>query len=312
MEEEVAAALSTVLGGATVADVRRVSGGASRETFVFTADGRALVLQRQRSAERAPLSRVNEVSEMARLAGVPVPEVIASSEDGGPLGASYTVLAFIGGETIARKILRDEAFAIARTRLTADCAHALARLHSIDPAGVPLPPAADPVATLFQTYDAHGHLHATFEMVFRWLDEHRPEPYRIGVVHGDFRLGNLIVGHEGLNAVIDWELVHIGDVLEDLGWLCAKPWRHGGRRPVAGVGEYDELLRVYGEAAGAPVDPTALRWWEIFGTLRWGVLCIMQTEAHLSGAYRSHELAAIGRRVCETEHDLFLAMDGLW
>jgi hypothetical protein len=129
------------------------------------------------------------------------------------------------------------------------------------------------------------------------------------LVHGDFRLGNLIVGPEGLRAVLDWELTHLGNPAEDLGWLCVKAWRFGAQQPVAGVGSREDLLAAYREAGGADISVAELRWWEVLGTLRWGVICMTQAWAHLSGAHRSVELAAIGRRVCEQEWDLLLLLD---
>jgi len=131
-------------------------------------------------------------------------------------------------------------------------------------------------------------------------------------VHGDFRLGNLMIGADGLRAVLDWELAHLGDPMEDLGWLCVKAWRFGSPKPVAGVGDYRELIDAYAAESGLDVDPDVVHWWEVLGTLKWGIMCIMQAQSHLSGAARSHELAAIGRRVCENEHDLFLALEGRW
>ncbi len=150
------------------------------------------------------------------------------------------------------------------------------------------------------------------ELVRRWLIDHRPPPVEPVVLHGDFRLGNLIVGDDGLRAVIDWELAHLGDPMEDLGWLCVKAWRFGQRPPVAGLGEYDELFAAYTEAGGAAVDADVVRWWEVLGTWKWAIMCVLQASVHLSGAARSHELAAVGRRVCENEHDLFLALEGRW
>jgi len=150
------------------------------------------------------------------------------------------------------------------------------------------------------------------ELVRRWLIDHRPSPVAPVVVHGDFRLGNLIVGDDGLRAVIDWELAHLGDPMEDLGWLCVKAWRFGQRLPVAGLGEYDELFAAYTAAGGVEVDADVVRWWEVLGTWKWAIMCILQASVHLSGAARSHELAAIGRRVCENEHDLFLSLEGHW
>jgi aminoglycoside phosphotransferase (APT) family kinase protein len=124
------------------------------------------------------------------------------------------------------------------------------------------------------------------------------------VVHGDFRLGNLLVGRGGLRAVLDWELAHLGDPLEDLGWLCVKSWRFGAEPRVGGFGELDDLVAAYERASGTAVDRDALAWWEVVGTLKWGIMCMVQAAAHLSGATRSVELAALGRSVCEVEHDL--------
>ena len=123
-------------------------------------------------------------------------------------------------------------------------------------------------------------------------------------MHGDLRMGNVIVDERGLAAVIDWELVHVGDPLEDLAWLCVKAWRFGAPLEVGGVGTIDQLVAAYEGAGGRPVDRDAFHWWLVQKTLQWGIGCMGQAWAHLSGAVRSHELAAIGRRVAEQEWDL--------
>jgi hypothetical protein len=148
-----------------------------------------------------------------------------------------------------------------------------------------------------------------FELALDWLGAHPPPEREPVLVHGDFRLGNLIVGPDGLRAVLDWELTHLGNPAEDLGWLCVKAWRFGAAPPAAGLGSREELLAAYRAAGGADISPGELRWWEVLGTLRWGVICLTQAWAHLSGAHRSVELAAIGRRVCEQEWDLLLLLD---
>ena len=145
-------------------------------------------------------------------------------------------------------------------------------------------------------------------MAIRTLEADPPPARRPVTVHGDLRLGNLIVGPRSLRAVIDWELVHAGNPAEDLGWLCVKAWRFGVDAPAAGVGTREELLAAYRAAGGADISLDELRWWEILGTLRWGVICMSQAWAHLSGAHRSVELAAIGRRICEQEWDLLLLL----
>ena len=214
----------------------------------------------------------------------------------------------VPGETIARRILRDERFAAARVALPAQLGQALAALHALDPMSVPGLEASDQVARYREVLDTVGEPHPAFELGFRWLEAHQPPPGASAVVHGDFRLGNLIVDETGLAAVVDWELAHVGDPMEDVGWLCVKSWRFGSPLPVAGVGTYDELFASYAAASGRPVDAAVVRWWEVLGTLKWGIMCIMQASAHLTGTVRSHELAAIGRRVCENEHDLLLLL----
>ncbi len=300
--------LASALGADAVTDLVHLSGGASRETWSCTAlaagQHRRLVVQVQRLGSANDIDVEAGVLRAAGAAGVPVAAVVASSADPDALGAPFLVVEHVDGETIARRILRDDTFALARDRLVADCGRALARLHSLDPATVAGLEATDPLARYREVLDQLGEPHPAFELGFRWLSANRPPPRRAVVVHGDFRLGNLIVRPDGLHAAIDWELAHIGDPAEDLGWLCVRAWRFGGQQPVAGLGPYAELLEAYTGAGGEPVEPETVRWWEAFGTLKWGIMCIMQAATHLSGAARSHELAAIGRRVCENEHDL--------
>jgi aminoglycoside phosphotransferase (APT) family kinase protein len=303
--------LSSVLDGALITDLRRLSGGASRETWRFLADGRPTIVQRQRAGDQRDMLIEADVVRAAAAAGVPVPELLAAERQ--PDGAAFMVLEAIEGETIARKILRDDDYRPARGNLVGDVGRALASIHAIEPASLPkLVEIDDQVAYYTDALDTLGQPHPVLELVRNWLVEHRPAEGRAAVVHGDFRLGNLIVGTEGLNAVIDWELAHIGDPMEDLGWLCVKAWRFGQGPPVAGVGQYDELIAAYEAAAEVTIDRAAMHWWEVLGTWKWAIMCILQANAHLSGTARSHELAAIGRRVCENEYDLFLALEGEW
>jgi aminoglycoside phosphotransferase (APT) family kinase protein len=307
---DLAARLASVLGAHEITGLVRLSGGASRETWRFEADGTALVVQRQRAGSTHDMALEAAVLRAVHAAGVPVARILAAGT--GDDGVAYIVSEAVDGETIARKILRDGAFATARAQLTSQLGAALARLHAVDPRQLRGLPAGDQLWQYRDVLVASGQPHPAFELAIRWLESHRPEPRPPVLVHGDFRLGNVIVGPAGMRAVVDWELAHLGDPMEDLGWLCVKAWRFGSPKPVAGVGERAELFAAYEAAGGGAVDPDVAHWWEVFGTLRWGIMCIMQAEAHRSGTVRSHELAAIGRRVCENEHDLFLALEGRW
>lgn len=303
---ELASALGSHLGG-EVGDLRRLSGGASRETFGLELDGRPMILQRVRPGPVAGSFSMEAEAELlaaASRAGVPVARVVAASDDPSILGAPFIVMERLEGETIARRILRDDRFATARGALVGQCAAALARIHRLSAEDAPRLRVQDQLKELRRLVDVLGEAHPAFELAFRWLGANRPPPATPSVVHGDFRLGNLLVAPQGLVAVLDWELAHLGDPLADLGWFTIRAWRFGGAGEVAGLGSLDELLAGYEAAGGLPVDREALYWWQVLGTLRWGVICLLQASAHLSGASRSVELAAIGRRVCETEYDL--------
>jgi aminoglycoside phosphotransferase (APT) family kinase protein len=315
-EEELVATLAPVREGVAVSGLHRLTGGASRETWAFTATSRShgteeLILRRDPPGRPGlPGSMTMEADAMraAGRAGLPVPAVVID-DDGGRLGTAGLVMVRIPGETIARRILRDDRFARAREVLTGQCGRFLAGLHALDPREVSGLPDDDPLALYRDRYEALVDVSPTFERTFRWLEATRPPSYGRVIVHGDLRLGNIIVAADGLAAVIDWELAHLGDPLEDLGWLCVKAWRFRSPLPVGGFGTIDDLLGAYEAAGGPTVDPEHLRWWLVLGTLKWGVGCMGQAEVHLTGATRSVELAAIGRRVCEQEWDLLELLD---
>jgi aminoglycoside phosphotransferase (APT) family kinase protein len=318
--------LAPVLGsGLSVARLESLSGGASRQTWgveVRDGDGRQHELVLRAGAPDASdvgmevhVGMELEAASLraAAAAGMPVPAVLCASDDAAALGCRYLISTRVPGETIPRRILRS-ATGEARQRLLAQCAAALAALHAADPDRIPGLRADDPLVLWRDWMDAHGQPSAVFEIALRWLLQHRPPPGGTAVVHGDFRLGNLIVDESGLAAVLDWELVHRGDPLEDLGWFCVRAWRFGeDARPAAGLGSIEDFVASYERAGGGHVDRDALRWWLVLGTLRWGVICQRQAHRHLSGQTRSVELAAIGRRVCENEWDLLelLAEQGL-
>lgn len=301
---DLAEGIRGVLGAREVSGLHRLSGGASRETWRFRADNEDFVLQRVRQG--TPIGLRGEVSVLSAAfdAGVPVPELVIDGSGRDDLERPFMIVRAVEGETIARKILRDDTFARAREILPTQMGTALAQLHRIDPACVPDLEEEDQIKRYRQAMDAMGEPHPVFEAAFRWLEQNIPASGDVRVVHGDFRLGNLMVNEEGLVAILDWELAHLGDPMEDLGWVCVRAWRFGGDQPVAGIGTYEALFEAYERESGIRPDVDVVRWWEILGTLKWGIICISQAHTHLNGIVRSHELAAIGRRVCENEYDL--------
>ena len=317
---------SRALGGEyTVDNVRRLSGGASRETWAFDAHSTVpgvaaaerLVLRRDPGSSSGQIGRSTEflLLDAVGRAGAPVPLVRFLLEPGDGLGDGF-VMERIEGETIARRILRDDEYAAARPLLAAQCGEIAARIHSIDTNGLPSLDVLGPneqIAQYRSLVEAFGEAHPVFELAFRWLERNAPEAPAEGprLVHGDFRNGNFIVGPEGIRSVLDWELSHLGDPAEDLGWLCVRSWRFGViDKQVGGFGDLEDLLSTYTAAGGTGVDGERVRYWEIFGTLKWGVICQMQCASHVHGIVRSVENAMLGRRVAETEWDLLNLITG--
>jgi aminoglycoside phosphotransferase (APT) family kinase protein len=231
--------------------------------------------------------------------------------DDADLGGAWIVVERLPGTADPRAILAGDGVPPAE-KLIDDLAAALARVHRIAPAGIALTPIHDPLADLRAMYDRLGQPHPVFELAFRELAANGPPPRALGttVVHGDFRMGNVLVGAGGLEAVLDWELAHVGDPVADLAWPCVPAWRFTRPdRPAFGLGTREELAAAYERHAGVAVDRDALGWWELHGTLRWGVICVVQAFTHLAGAERSLEHAVIGRRACEVEWDLLALLD---
>lgn len=313
LDTSLAAVLVPVLGaGTTIEKLRALTGGASRSTWAFDA-----VTGTQRFAlilRTGPPDDVHAGMELearsqaaAAAAGAPVPHILAADDSPAALGNPFLVCDEIRGETIVRRIHRqlDGAGGHARAQLLRQCAQALAAIHRADPQ-IPGLAYEDQLVEWRERLDAMNDTTPTFEWAFRWLAAHRPRQSATVLVHGDYRMGNLIVDGSDLAAVLDWELVHLGEAYEDLAWFCIRAWRFGApaRLGAGGLGGIEEFLGAYQEASGTTVNLVAFHWWLVLATLRWGVICRYQAERHLSGQARSVELATIGRRVCETEWDL--------
>ncbi|HEU0192133.1 MAG TPA: phosphotransferase family protein [Mycobacterium sp.] len=304
--------LAPVLGPVTIEGLHRLTGGASRATWAFDAvtgaGRRALILRTGPPDDiHANMETEARAQAAASAAGAPVPGILVADNSTASLGNPFLICEAIPGETVVRRVFRvlDSADEHARDRLLVQCAQALAAVHRADPSGIGVTD-EDPLSACRDQLDSMGDTTATFEWAFRWLADHRPPGTPARLVHGDFRMGNLIVDGSDLAAVLDWELVHLGDVCEDLAWFCIRAWRFGApaERAAGGLGSIESFLTAYQQAGGAAVDPARLHWWRVLATLRWGVICRWQAERHLSGQTRSVELATIGRRVAETEWDL--------
>ncbi|OGA58553.1 MAG: hypothetical protein A2710_23290 [Burkholderiales bacterium RIFCSPHIGHO2_01_FULL_64_960] len=297
--------------------LRAVTSGASQEIWTFMACRGSvrepLVLRRARhwnadsQASSAGMAAEAALLRVAAAHGVPVPRVLSEldAEDG--LGEGY-VMAHVAGETAGHRILRDPALAARLPQLLHECAGILARLHAVPLEGLPAlrtGQARDELVHWSRAYRANGVARPVFEFALRWLADHAPRPVPTALVHGDFRNGNLVVDAGGVRAVLDWELAHLGDPMEDLGWFCVNAWRFGAvERPAGGFGSRAELFAAYEAAGGVVVNADRVRYWEVLGNLKWGIACDAMGLAWRSGQDRAIERLAIGRRATEVEVDL--------
>ena len=322
-------AAETGVPGARVHEFRTMTGGAVRSAFSFDlelpgtgqAAPEALVLLAFRPGGASTFGAPEEFALLSAVhrQGAPVPRPRFVGEE--PLGRPFYIMERVPGESIGRRLVRREEFARARSVLPQQLAEALAGIHRVETgdaalaflkgAAGGLSHAAHALAELDELYRLITlEPHPVFELGFRWLARNEPASDVTTLVHGDFRIGNVLVDEGGLRAVLDWELAHLGDPIEDLGWLCGRSWRFGADElTCGGVGRREDLVVAYENASGRSVDADALRWWEVFGNLRWGVFTLVQVRPFLDGQSRNIELGMIGRRAAETEWELLNLME---
>jgi aminoglycoside phosphotransferase (APT) family kinase protein len=304
--------------GARAVDAQRLTGGASMETWAFAIEGpkgrEEMILRRRAGAFDPETSRSTSLAAeaaliaAARAKGAPAPPLVHLCDEADGLGEAH-VTRRVAGETLGRRINSDPKFDGVRAELARQCGEVLARIHSVEPpkaANLKFADAAIELDRYEEVYRASGAERPVLELAFQYLRRNLPEPRPPVLLHGDFRNGNLIIDPEkGLAAVLDWELSHIGDPAEDLGWICVNSWRFGRPdRPVGGFGEYEDLLAGYAAAGGEPIPLSRVRFWQTLGSLKWGVMCLTMYMSWASGGSASVERPMIGRRVSETEIDL--------
>ena len=318
MQEQLASVLSKKLLEVgiegKISNLEPLTGGASKEIWKFEvsdAKQSAKMILRRGSGVEGPLAI--RTADEARIqkevikVGAPVPIILAVSKKEEELGDAY-IMNFVEGESIARKILRDKEYKKALPILAYQCGEAIAKIHNVDINNfsfLPKKPAEEQLEDLYSTYQSFEQPSPVFEYAYLWLKEQDFGNFQESLVHGDFRLGNIIVNADGLQSIIDWELAHIGNPLQDLGWVCGNSWRFGKNdKVVGGFGELEDLLEGYNSISKLKVNKAMVKCWQVFGTFRWGVICLIQAYAHLNGTINSIEKAAIGRRVSETEIDI--------
>ncbi|GAB5451562.1 MAG: hypothetical protein Hals2KO_18900 [Halioglobus sp.] len=304
----------------TLAHCEQLSAGASQETYRITySDGhreQRLALRRAQptattgsSVGAIDLATEARLFQLATSGGIPGPHIhyVLSADDG--LGSGF-LMQWLEGETLGQRINRAQELTAIRPHLARQCGEILGQLHALDVTAEGLAsvlPQVDPAQLVNETWAHYRELNVPVPMIdytWRWLCDNLPQASRHCLVHGDFRNGNLMVTPDGINAVLDWELAHIGDPLRDLGWLCVNSWRFGNRElPVGGFGEIDDLLAGYQSTSGIEVNRDELLFWQVFGSFWWAMATLQMANAWRTGETPSLERPVIGRRSSEAQMD---------
>lgn len=302
-----------VLGGsAEVGNLTRLTGGANMESWSFDNAGRGYVLRRSPSAEMMAGRTYGHdveaaVVRAAFMAGVRAPEIVGEIDAADNLGTGY-LMRRVEAEVNPSKILANPP-----PSLLIDFARELAAIHAVARDALPSLPeagAAILLAELKSRFLGFGGNRPVMALALKWLEDRLPVPVEPVLLHGDFRMGNIMVDADGLAVVLDWELAHLGDRHQDLAFGCINSWRFGYiDRSAFGIGQLEGFFAAYARKSGVAVEPERFRWWLVYATLWWGVCCLQMADIWRSGLDSSLERAVIGRRASETEVDLLLLLE---
>ncbi len=292
--------------------LERLSGGANMESWRFAAGNADCVLRRAPSAEMMLGRALDHHGEAAliraaKTAGVSAPEVLVELEPGDQLGSGFVMRCLPGTPEPAAILATTDP-----GMLLDDLAHALAAIHAMPVAGLPAPllDTSAALADLRTRFLGYGGDRPVLALALRWLETHLPAPAAPCLIHGDFRLGNLLVEHGRLTGVLDWELAHLGDPHEDLAYGCMTVWRFARPdRPAYGLGSVEDLAQAYEAAGGTRFEPARFRFWLIYRTLWWALGCLQMGAMWRSGTDRSLERVVVARRTSEQELDLLLLLE---
>ena len=288
-----------------VANVARISGGASRETYRFRARytkggktvERALILRRDPPASLIETERSTEYRayQAFHKEGLPVPEPVALELDGAALDRPFFIMEEIENCQVGG-VLGPDPYGDHREKIGRQFFTHLGHIAAADPKALGL----SDFDGAKDVKDCWRHEVARWEKVvndderepqpivraaIRWLKKNPPPPaQKIAVVHGDYRNGNFLYDSNGdMRGILDWEMAHLGDPLEDLGWAIDPLWASGdASRPGCMIARAD-AIRIWEQASGLRADPKALHWWEIFASFKGAAIWISAACEYAEG-----------------------------
>jgi aminoglycoside phosphotransferase (APT) family kinase protein len=276
--------LATQNRDASVIGLERIHGGASRETYrvKLQEDGRArgFILRRE------PTSALIDTQSLVEFAAyrafyktpVPVPEALALEQDTQWLDRPFFVMEEIENAA-AGSPFNANPYGANGAKVGEQFFTVLGTIAAQDPKALGLDwDAPSPqecwkveVARWEKVIDEDEREPQPIgRAALRWLKRNPPPPAkRVGVVHGDYRAGNFMFNDQGeIRAILDWEMAHLGDPLEDLGWALDPCWSHHDPALPPPMCSRDHAIKLWEKASGMSVDPVAMRWWEMFASLK--------------------------------------------
>ena len=292
----------------------RLTGGATMESWRFQAGDGAYVLRRAPSlafmADR-PFGHDTEAAiiRAAHGAGVTAPEVVVELAPEDAIGSGFVMRALPGTP--------DPGAILAMERpgeLLSQCARDLARIHALDaealPADIPEMDYAEALDGLRVQFAEAGGDRPIIALGLKWLGDHLPARAEPVLVHGDYRLGNILAEDGALTGVLDWELAHRGDRHEDLAFACMTVWRFARiDRPALGLGSLEDWFAAYEAESGVTVDRDRFRYWLVYRTVWWALGCLRMAKVWREGHDRMLERVVISRRTSEQELDLLMLLE---
>jgi aminoglycoside phosphotransferase (APT) family kinase protein len=292
-------------------DIEQIPGGASRETYRLAlevaGERRGVILRRDPPSSLIDTERALEYQtyEAAFRAGIPVPEPLLLEENPEVLERPFSLMAEVTGcETAIANLTMPpfdavrESIAHRKWSLLGDLASRdIADLGVTEFMEIPADPARrelDYWAEVIRTDALTAQPVAA--ATIRWLERHIPEPSgELCLVHGDYRSGNFLFNADGeIPALLDWEMAHIGDPLEDLAWSLDPLWAWPDKTLAGGLLPREAALTIWEESSGRTVDRDRFRWWQVFASLKGLAIWISSTEDFANGATKEPILAVAG------------------
>ena len=297
-----------------VTAMQRLPLGASRETFRLDARVRSpegkeeqigLILRRDPPASHVESDRRTEFESYRAIHGhgIPVPRMILLETDPVKLGGAISIAEDLRGFHNSEYQLQEAGWSHLQHSLAAQMWGYMGKLAAIDIAPLGLEsfmPAATPATAARQQLDHWAEtLHRNsvgpdpvMAAVIREMDRHCPVAQKLAMVHGDFRAGNFLYDDVGeIQAILDWEMAHIGDPLEDLAWSINRAFCFGKDDRRSGLALRADAIALWEVASGLHADPETLRWYELLSCLKGQALWVSTASVWQSGKNRDVILA---------------------